>query len=131
MSDVMLFGVLRMPQEMALNGEIAQRQFYDRAQQACDRIEEQERALADAERRYQIEKDIADRACAENVEHDATIEQLQTRLAAAEELLNRMGGFLDGMYRRPPPIVERLLTDWAALNSAASDTPKCGEEESE
>ena len=40
MSDVMLFGVLRMPYEMAMSGEIARRQFYGRAQEAADRIEQ-------------------------------------------------------------------------------------------
>ena len=39
MSDVMLFGVLRMPYDMAMDGEIARRQFYDRAQQAADKAE--------------------------------------------------------------------------------------------
>ncbi len=39
MSDLMLLGVLRMPYEMAMDNELSRRQFYDRAQQAADRIE--------------------------------------------------------------------------------------------
>ena len=39
MSDVMLFGVLRMPYELAMGDELSQRQFYDRAQQAAQEIE--------------------------------------------------------------------------------------------
>ncbi len=33
MSDVMLFGVLRMPYEMAMSSELSRRQFYVRAQE--------------------------------------------------------------------------------------------------
>ena len=39
MSDTMLFGVLRMPYEMAMSTELSRFQFHDRAQQACDTIE--------------------------------------------------------------------------------------------
>jgi hypothetical protein len=39
MSDVLLFGVLRMPYEMAMGSELSRRQFYARAQEAADRIE--------------------------------------------------------------------------------------------
>ena len=39
MSDVMLFGVLRMPYEMVMDNEMSRRQFYDRAQQAADELE--------------------------------------------------------------------------------------------
>lgn len=44
MSDVMLFGVLRMPYEMAMGDELSRRQFYDRVQEAADRLEAAERA---------------------------------------------------------------------------------------
>lgn len=50
MSDLMLFGVLRMPYEMAMSGEISRIQFYDRAQQAADRIEKLEAELAECRR---------------------------------------------------------------------------------
>jgi len=39
MSDTMLFGVLRMPYELAMSTELSRRQFHDRAQQACDALE--------------------------------------------------------------------------------------------
>jgi hypothetical protein len=38
MGDVMLFGVLRMPYEMAMVDELSRRQFWGRAQQAADEI---------------------------------------------------------------------------------------------
>ena len=38
MSDVMLFGVLRMPYEHAMSDERSRRQFYQRAQEAADRL---------------------------------------------------------------------------------------------
>lgn len=50
MSDVMLYGVLRMPYEMAMDGEIARRQFYQRAQEAADRVEKAERLYAAVEK---------------------------------------------------------------------------------
>ena len=39
MSDTMLFGVLRMPYELAMSDELSRRQFYGRAQQAAAEIE--------------------------------------------------------------------------------------------
>lgn len=45
MSDVMFYGVLRMPYEMAMEGEISRIQFYGRAQQAADRVERAEAEL--------------------------------------------------------------------------------------
>lgn len=39
MSDLMLFGVLRMPYEMAMQSELSRYQFYQRAQEAADRLE--------------------------------------------------------------------------------------------
>ena len=50
MSDVMLFGVLRMPYELAMGDELSRRQFHDRAQEALDRIEDYEEVLADHNR---------------------------------------------------------------------------------
>jgi hypothetical protein len=38
-SDVMLFGVLQMPYDMAMADELSRRQYYDRAQQALGMIE--------------------------------------------------------------------------------------------
>jgi hypothetical protein len=38
----MLYGVLRMPFDMAMQGEISRIQFYDRAQEAADRLEKAE-----------------------------------------------------------------------------------------
>lgn len=46
MSDVMLFGVLRMPYEMAMGSELSRRQFYARAQEAVDRLEAAERKVS-------------------------------------------------------------------------------------
>lgn len=46
MSDTMLFGVLRMPYELAMSGEMGRRQFYGRAQQATDEIEHLRAELA-------------------------------------------------------------------------------------
>lgn len=49
MSDVMLFGVLRMPYEMAMGDELSRRQFYSRVQEAADRLEMAERATQPAD----------------------------------------------------------------------------------
>jgi len=45
MSDVMFYGVLRMPYEMSMADEISRIQFYGRAQQAADRVEHAESEL--------------------------------------------------------------------------------------
>lgn len=39
MSDVMLFGVLRMPYDMAMATETSRHQYWQRGQQAADKIE--------------------------------------------------------------------------------------------
>ena len=39
MSDVMFYGILRMPYEMAMEGEISRRSFYSTAQAAATRVE--------------------------------------------------------------------------------------------
>ena len=41
MSDVMLFGVLKMPYEMAMQSELSRIQFYQRVQQLVARVEAQ------------------------------------------------------------------------------------------
>ena len=41
MSDVMLFGVLKMPYEMAMSSELSRLQFYQRVQQLVARVEAQ------------------------------------------------------------------------------------------
>ena len=46
MSDVMFYGVLRMPYEMAMADEISRFQFYSRVQEAVDRVEKAEAQLA-------------------------------------------------------------------------------------
>ena len=40
MSDLMLFGVLRMPHELAMADELSRRQYWERGQQAADEIEQ-------------------------------------------------------------------------------------------
>jgi hypothetical protein len=49
MGDVMLFGVLRMPYEMAMRDELSRRQFYDRVQQATDRLAAEADAMLNLE----------------------------------------------------------------------------------
>jgi hypothetical protein len=40
MSDLMLLGVLRMPYELAMSDELSRLQFWERAQEAANRIEQ-------------------------------------------------------------------------------------------
>jgi hypothetical protein len=54
MSDMMLFGVLGMPYEMAMAREVSRFQFWQRAQEAMERIRTLEAQLADAERRVKF-----------------------------------------------------------------------------
>ena len=48
MSEVMLFGVLHMPYELAMSNELTRRQFHDRAQEAADLIGRLQADLSDA-----------------------------------------------------------------------------------
>jgi hypothetical protein len=49
MSDVMFYGVLRMPYELAMSDELSRKQFYSRAQEAADRAEVAEKRIAELE----------------------------------------------------------------------------------
>lgn len=70
MSDVMLYGILRMPYELAMNDEVSRFQFYKNAQRAGDRIEELESLLGDC---YKIQKMQAE----EVYKGNAKIEELE------------------------------------------------------
>lgn len=48
MSDLMLKGVLRMPYHMVMGDAVSAVQFYERAQEALDRMERAEKALNEA-----------------------------------------------------------------------------------
>jgi hypothetical protein len=47
-SDIMTQGIIRMPYEMAMEGEISRKQFYDRAQKVLDENEALRTQLAEA-----------------------------------------------------------------------------------
>lgn len=49
MSDLMFYGVLRMPYEMAMADELSRLQFYSRAKEAADRIEAADKRIAELE----------------------------------------------------------------------------------
>jgi hypothetical protein len=49
MSDVMFYGVLRMPQHLAMATPLSRGQFYSRAQEAADRVEAAEKRIAELE----------------------------------------------------------------------------------
>lgn len=76
MSDIMLFGVLRMPYEMAMQDEMSRRQFHSRAQDAADRIEAMQAALdaaeADTRRAVEAERETCARI-AETARHISTV----------------------------------------------------------
>jgi hypothetical protein len=46
-----------------------------------------------------------------------------TAATKAVDLLDRMAGFLDGMYRRPPPIVEKLLAEYEEIRATPPAEP--------
>jgi hypothetical protein len=58
MSDVMLLGILRMPQEMAMADPLSRFQFYSAAQEALTRMEKAEAAQSQAAA-LQVELDEA------------------------------------------------------------------------
>ena len=49
MGDVMFFGILRMPYNMAMANEISRHQYWQSVQQAADEIERLREALNEAE----------------------------------------------------------------------------------
>jgi hypothetical protein len=49
MSDLMLYGVLRMPYDLTMANELSRRQFYSRVQEAAGRLEAAEGKLAEIE----------------------------------------------------------------------------------
>jgi predicted DNA-binding protein YlxM (UPF0122 family) len=81
MSDVMLFGVLEMPYEMAMASELSRRQFYDRVRDAT-------KALRDQEAEIGMLQDVAD-TNAELYQHELL------RTAKAEALLREIRGCIN------------------------------------
>ena len=61
MSDLMLYGVLRMPYEMAMEGELSRQQFYDRVQEAARRLQAAEARLAEIDATMPSLVPVADR----------------------------------------------------------------------
>lgn len=59
MSDVMLFGVLRMPYDMAMATETSRHQYWQRGKEAADRIEILERELAEERNSREVAADKA------------------------------------------------------------------------
>lgn len=80
MSDVMLLGVLRMPQEL-LTSELSLLQFIDRARQAADRIEDDAERIEALKRDAKIANARADQAEGRVIELEL---ELEKRLSAAE-----------------------------------------------
>jgi hypothetical protein len=135
MSDLMLFGVLRMPFDMAMSGEIAQRQFYDRAQEALDRMTaaeaeldtvrrelEQERAEtarwksahADMAKRNAILRDRPDLPVDRTMAHDALV-QAQAKLNRRENM--------DETNERAHRLVASLSADMESIADLVKGPP--------
>lgn len=68
MSDVMLFGVLKMPYDLAMADELSRIQFYNRVQEAVTRLEE-------AERKVQAQQYVIDNLMLEYCPEEMTDEQ--------------------------------------------------------
>jgi len=81
MSDVMLFGVLRMPYDMAMHSELSRKQFYNRAQQAADKIERLTDQLNSMIKGHRKEFERAESLLAENSELTESNTILEHRLA--------------------------------------------------
>ena len=62
MGDVMLFGVLRMPYDMAMADEFTRYQYHQRGLQAADAIEALQAQLAEARDKARSVADAYDRA---------------------------------------------------------------------
>ena len=80
MSDVMFYGVLRMPYEMAMEGEISRIQFYGRAQQAAERVERAESELNAARA---LLREVVDMVSSE--EYNDTIRKADAYLDACDK----------------------------------------------
>lgn len=72
-SDLMLFGVLRMPEKMAMENAMSRTQFYMRVQEACARIE------ADAETISSLRSSLSRK--------DEEIEGLRAERARLQEIV--------------------------------------------
>lgn len=95
MSDVMLFGVLRMPYELAMSTELSRKQFYDRAKYAADRI------AADADHIGELESNNAAMETKYGMMKAALeteVRQLKRKLAEAERHRTELSGILRAVH---------------------------------
>lgn len=92
MSDVMFYGILRMPYEMAMNDELSRRQFYSRVQEAATRVEIAEANVEELERSMKGKLEAARLAgVREGLEaaakwHEDAVKPLNTHENAAAQL---------------------------------------------
>lgn len=97
MSDLMLYGVLKMPHEMAMASELSRLQYWQRAQEAADRLEKAEAELE----RLRAQEPVA--------WHDDEWDCAYT----AVELDGGTAEGLTPLYRAAPPAQPaQRLTEW-------------------
>jgi hypothetical protein len=74
MSEIMTQGIIRMPFEMAMEGELSRKQFYDRAQRVLDENESLRHQLADATRKMEEARKDAELGAAIRPNYEAAKE---------------------------------------------------------
>lgn len=103
MSDMMLFGVLGMPFEMAMGDELSRVQFWQRAQQAATRIQSDAGRIAELER--QNAELRQDRTSALN-----RISNLMDMSEAAKEKIAELETQLAASADKPAATVQPVVT---------------------
>jgi len=131
MSDVMFFGVLEMPYEMAMSDEMSRLQFYGRVRQAIDRLKKAEADLEDAKVGLECEKEswrILNDVCSEAQnrvrELEADRDQALARADAAEAELAKLREQIP--YAWVNAGIYRQQTEYATLNVGPDNPWKDG-----
>lgn len=128
MSDVMFYGILNMPYEMAMNNELSRFQFYQTVRQALDRLAEQEKQLAVKERDYNFMKDLAIASEAkmnEALEQNKMLKEfVQPILAHDEDAIGDWDGFdLEELALKTGLYYKVLKNE--PCNTGKEDTHRC------
>lgn len=121
MSDVMFYGVLRMPYELAMADELSRFQFYSSVQEAVDRVERAESRIAELEAALAAAPPVPDEA------KDAEPNWKAFALAVLINARDSLGSDVDGGLVQDVAAEYGLLEKEAVTESCGSEYCACAE----
>jgi hypothetical protein len=107
MSDTMLLGVLRMPEELSQSNEIGRKQLHDRCLEAADRIQDDADKIARMEREMECRGRVMD-----SMENQIThLEEANAKLLKVNTTLIKVNKLLEDQAIDSHAVIQKLRED--------------------